>query len=276
MSLSGPISRIESTGNGLLKETTRLVQSNNRLHKSGLAVAEGIHLAQWVLTQSSLTVQALWLPDSMAINPQWQALADHLGSGERAIGHTYLLTDALYAKLSPMPSSPGPLIIFQVPPHEEMPDLSRDVVLLDGIQDPGNVGTILRNAAAAGVQQIALCENTAWPWQHKTLRAGMGAHSRLKFFTTQAVVQALQQHPGACVRTTTLAPGSRSLFHCDLRIPGVWVFGNEGAGVSNAWLELTTERINIDQTDWVESLNVASSSAICLFEQRRQRHNTTG
>jgi len=151
-------------------------------------------------------------------------------------------------------------------------DLNQDVVLLDGIQDPGNVGTLLRNCAAAGIQQVALSDHSAWVWSDKVLRAGMGAQFGLQLYAEEDLLKALSSAKSKIpVRVTSLHPKSVDLFNANLKTVGVWVFGSEGQGVSQAWLDRASEHIRIPQSKTIESLNVGSSSAVCLFEQFRQR-----
>ncbi|SDV47458.1 TrmH family RNA methyltransferase [Chitinasiproducens palmae] len=145
-----------------------------------------------------------------------------------------------------------------------------DVVVLDAVQDAGNVGAILRTAAAAGVRRVLLTPGCAYPWSSKVLRAGMGAHfalTELVETTPEAIVAGLA---GAAITVTTLQ-SSKPLHEVDLRPPLAWIFGNEGAGVSPFWRDKASLNLFIPQTDGVESLNVAAAAAVCLFEQRRQR-----
>ena len=150
-----------------------------------------------------------------------------------------------------------------------------DVVFLDGIQDPGNVGTLLRNCAAAGVHQVALSEHSAWVWSDKVLRAGMGAQFSLQLYSEHDLLVALGNQTKtslkAPIRVTSLHRKSIDLFDADLKACGIWVFGSEGQGASQAWLDRASQHIRIPQSQYIESLNVASSSAVSLFEQFRQR-----
>lgn len=145
-----------------------------------------------------------------------------------------------------------------------------DIIVLDRVQDPGNVGAILRTAAAAGVRTLLTTPGTAACWAPKVLRAGMGGHFVMDIVENVApdALQALVTH---LPLAGTVLQGGQSLYGTDLRSPLAWVFGNEGEGIAPAlqkWLGL---RLTIPQVAGVESLNVAASAAVCLFEQRRQR-----
>lgn len=264
---------IESPHNEALKAAKRKVSSTGTLRRNGQAAAEGLHLASWLAHQTELIIEEVWVPQGLLSHPEWPGIESGLARMENCT--VFHLPDALYKRLSDLHTPTGPLVLFKVPKPQKLIDLSQDVVVLDGIQDPGNVGTILRNCAAAGVKQVVLSEDSAWAWSEKVLRAGMGAHSRLALFDDEAMEQLSRQlEAGAAntpVRATLLNGQSKGLFEVDLRKAGVWVFGSEGQGVRAEWQTLANQAIKIPQTNWVESLNVATSSAICLFEQLRQR-----
>lgn len=270
MSYERNFTTIESAQNERLKAAIKLLSSNHALRQSGLAAAEGLHLAEILLHLPGVRVDSVWIPQSLLNKPEWltmSALSDVLEQGEV---RCMVLADALYAKLSKLKTPTGPLVFF-VPVNSNSPvDLKRDVVLLDGIQDPGNVGTLLRNCAAAGLNQVALSDHSAWVWSDKVLRAGMGAQFSLQLYSESDLLVAMGRTKPS-VRVTNLHPKSIDLFDIDLKPAGIWVFGSEGQGVSQPWLDRATHHIRIPQSEHIESLNVGSSSAVCLFEQFRQR-----
>jgi len=276
MSYERNFTHIESAQNERLKAATRLLASNNALRNSGLAAAEGLHLAEILLHLPGVNIESVWIPQSLLNKPEWltmSALSDVLENGET---RCLVLSDALYSKLSKLSTPTGPMIFFRPVNASAALELKHDIALLDGIQDPGNVGTLLRNCAAAGVQQVALSDHSAWVWSEKVLRAGMGAQFSLQLYTEADLLKALSSNKSAAkptvpVRVTSLHPKSVDLFNADLKPAGVWVFGSEVQGVSQAWLDRASEHIRIPQSQNIESLNVGSSSAVCLFEQFRQR-----
>ncbi|KYP12609.1 MAG: hypothetical protein A0129_01495 [Limnobacter sp. CACIAM 66H1] len=263
---------IESAQNERLKTAIKLLNSNHTLRNSGLAAAEGLHLAEILLHLPGVHIESVWIPQSLLNKPEWltmSALSDVLNNGEV---RCLVLSDALYSKLSKLSTPTGPMIFFKPVDASAAIDLNRDIALLDGIQDPGNVGTLLRNCAAAGVHQVALSNHSAWVWSDKVLRAGMGAQFGLQLYAEDDLLKALSAAAlKTPVRVTSLHPKSVDLFNANLRPAGVWVFGSEGQGVSQAWLDRASEHIRIPQSQTIESLNVGSSSAVCLFEQFRQR-----
>jgi RNA methyltransferase, TrmH family len=146
---------------------------------------------------------------------------------------------------------------------------TESVLLLDGLQDPGNLGSILRSAAAAGIVRVYCGPGTVFAWSPKVLRAGMGAHFLLSIIEDADLAAVIRAARAPVLATSSHA--TQSLYEQDLRKPVVWLFGNEGQGVSPALLSLASETIAIPQAQGIESLNVAASAAICFFEQVRQR-----
>jgi TrmH family RNA methyltransferase len=155
------------------------------------------------------------------------------------------------------------------PTPDTGPDADTDAVLLDGIQDPGNLGSILRSAAAAGVNQVLLSADCAQAWAPKTLRAGMGAHFRLALHENADLSTFLAAYRGRAILT---APTSKTdLYSLNLEGPLAWIFGSEGQGVRPSLIEAIERHVRIPMHREIESLNVAASAAICLFEMLRQR-----
>jgi RNA methyltransferase, TrmH family len=140
--------------------------------------------------------------------------------------------------------------------------------VLDRLQDAGNVGNILRTAAAFGFTQVAAIKGTVALWSPKVLRAGMGAHFGLR------LVEALTDDAVAALRMPLLATSShaaRATHEARLPWPCAWVLGHEGQGVSAALMARCAETLRIPQPGGEESLNVASAAAVCLYESARQR-----
>ncbi len=141
-------------------------------------------------------------------------------------------------------------------------------VLLEDVQDPGNLGSILRSAAAAGIGRIHLSPGCVDAWSPKVLRAGMGAHFHLSIHENSDLVAAARDFSGQVVATTLDA--EKTLFSLDLSGPTAFVIGNEGAGISAGLLEVSDSRVMIPMPGAAESLNAAAAAAICFFERVRQ------
>jgi len=146
---------------------------------------------------------------------------------------------------------------------------SRFALLLEDIQDPGNLGSMLRSAAAAGCDAIFLSTGCADAWSPRVLRAAMGGHFVLDIHERQDLPAVARAFPGALL-AASLQAGS-SLYDCDLRGNVAFLVGNEGAGLSASLLDTATQSIAIPMPGRVESLNAAAATAICLFEAVRQR-----
>ena len=144
-----------------------------------------------------------------------------------------------------------------------LPELKREgaAVFLEGIQDAGNVGAIIRSAAAFGVATVTLDRQCADPWSPKVLRAGMGGHFAVGLRQVDDLVAAVAGTRLIC----TVVHGGRPLREVELSGRVAWAFGAEGAGLSPALLARASERVTIPMAGG-ESLNVAAAAAICLYE----------
>ncbi|PWF25336.1 TrmH family RNA methyltransferase [Corticimicrobacter populi] len=182
--------------------------------------------------------------------------------------------DVLFSRLSEVESHQG-ILFVAARPVPALPDLvSENAVWLDRIQDPGNLGTLIRTAAAAGIRRLFLSRGTASAWSPKALRAGQGGHFVVTLHE-EIMPETLLPRLAVPLAATTLEQ-ARSLYDGALPQQCVWVFGNEGQGVDPALLQAAGLRIRIPhEQDRVESLNVAVAAALCLFEQRRQ-HGAVG
>ena len=218
-----------------------------------------------------------------------------LGSGPAQL----VLSDALYGGLSQLVQGPGLGLLAQLSPDRvEEPSsepavlpvmsgaqgidgshgLLPDVVLLDRVSDPGNLGGLLRSAAAAGCRQAWLLKGSAEAHSPKALRAGMGAQFGMAIREDLELDQlepAIRALAGRLV--LTVAPQVSGAVRLDRAAwlgdpsPLVWAFGQEGSGLSPDLLAWSQARpVTIDQADAVESLNVNAAAAVCLFERRRR------
>lgn len=184
-------------------------------------------------------------------------------------GRDTLLADALFDELAVVDTPSGIMAVVAQPAPAGVPDRDADAVLLDGVQDPGNVGSILRSAAAAGFRQVLLSADCAQAWSPRTLRAAMGAHFLLDIHEGADLGGFLATYRGQ--GAVTALDATVSLYDARLRGPTAWVFGSEGQGVRPALAEAASLRLRIPMPGATESLNVAAAAAVCLFETVRQR-----
>jgi TrmH family RNA methyltransferase len=178
-----------------------------------------------------------------------------------------LLDGELFDAIEQLPSSTGIMALVALP-ESVAPAREGCCLLLDGVQDPGNVGTILRTAAAAGVAQVWLTPGCADVWSPKVVRAGMGAHFLLPLLERIDAPSALAAFQGPLAITTLDA--TQSIYDTQLSGPLVLALGSEGAGVSEPLAALAGLRLRIPMAAGVESLNVSAAAAVCLFERLRQ------
>lgn len=240
-----------------------LAEDRRARRQAGATLIDGEHLLEAALaagvTPRRLVFSAGALEGHLAA---WRARLPEVPS--------LVLSDTLFASLSPVASPTGVLAEITIPKSDRLlaEDSATFVVLLEDVQDPGNLGALLRTAAAAGVEQAWLSTACADAWSPRCLRGGQGAHFRLAIRERADLPEVARCFPGV-IHAAVL--GARaSLFDLDLRGAVGFAFGNEGAGLSEA-LRAAASPFTIPMSDRVESLNVAAAAAICLFERVRQR-----
>lgn len=254
---------IESRDNPLVKTWRRWAHAQGRAGASVLL--EGTHVCESWLARFGAPDHALF-DASRLDDPRLAGLIAAVPV-DRAIA---IPTKVLH-ELGDAPSDQGVRFVVR-PPAPAVAHLTGSAVLLDRVQDPGNVGTILRSAAAAGVGLVCLSVGCAAAWSSKVLRSAQGAHFVLDIIEHADLI-GLTQAADVPLVATTLAQ-AEDLYSTRLPADVLWVFGHEGQGVSDALLEAADYRVRIDheRTD-VESLNVAMAATLCLFEHRRQRRH---
>lgn len=258
--------RIVSRDNPHYKALKKLLQSGRERRRTGLAVLDGMHLIDAYGRHCGSPIEIL-VSDSGTCR---QEIVSFLESSLVGAAIT-VLGDALFAELAVVETPSGIMAVVDRPrpPEGRGPDMLADTVVLDGIQDPGNVGSILRSAAAAGFRQVLLSADCAQAWAPKTLRAAMGAHFQLDVLEHGDLPAFLSAYRGQPVATLLDAP--TSLYSADLAGPVAWVFGSEGLGVRPSVAAMTRVQVRIPMPGPSESLNVAAAAAICLFETVRRR-----
>lgn len=178
------------------------------------------------------------------------------------------LVENLYTSLSVAEQAVGISFVVEYAPFVLSNHLTCNAVLLDRVQDPGNVGSILRSAVAAGITEVYAAVGTAQLWSPKVLRAGVGAHFSLRIFENVDLKEVILQSKIPVLATSSHA--SHTLYHTNLKREVAWLLGHEGQGVSEELMNLTSSQIAIPHLGDMESLNVAACAAICFFEQVRQ------
>ena len=180
------------------------------------------------------------------------------------------LDDALFAQLSELKTPNGLLALIGIPPAKVEIAHSQFLLQLEDIQDPGNLGSILRSAAAAGCDAVFLSQGCADAWSPKVLRSGMGGHFALSILESADLLKVAAEFSGKILAASLQA--EKSLYDCNLRGKLAFAIGNEGAGLSPGLQQAAQELFIIPMPGKVESLNAAAAAAVCLFEAMRQRH----
>ena len=248
---SSSVTAIHSRDNAFVKDLRRLAQDTTAYRKQGRVWLEGDHLCRAALARGLRASVAVF---SESFWPQAQV------EYARAATKFIVLADALFADVSGLESPAAMGFILDLPaPASLRPDAA--TLVLDRVQDAGNVGSILRSASAFGFRQVAAIKGSAALWSPKVLRAGMGAHFALD------LIEGLALDDLAALQVPLLVTSSHAgdfLHRAALPWPCAWVMGHEGQGVSPALEDRASLRIRIAQPGGEESLNVAAAAAICL------------
>lgn len=167
----------------------------------------------------------------------------------------------------------GMLAVFDYPRPQGQPTIHDDILILDRLQDPGNVGTLLRTSAALGIRWIIAMKNTVALWHPKVLRSAQGAHFQLSLQEDIAHDTLLDFHQRTLhQRPLMLADGKGTpATHCNLKTPLILVLGHEGQGIHAQFSALPHQRLAVPMTNGIESLNVAVAGSLLMYEQWRQR-----
>ncbi|TMS58788.1 RNA methyltransferase [Imbroritus primus] len=256
---------ITSRDNPLFKQFKALAGSTQQRRKAGHSLLDGVHLAQAYLAAGKVPVWCV-VSERHATRADVDAVLAQVPAQAVVV-----LSDALFGQLSTVVNGIDLLLVIDTPGGHLPARIDTDCVILDAIQDTGNVGSILRSAAAAGIRHAFLGTGCAFAWSPKTLRAAMGAHFNLNIVEHCTPEQLVQRLAVPVYGTSSHAQGT--LYELPLQAPSAWLMGNEGSGVTEAWQPLMTQAVRIPQPGGQESLNVAAAAAVCLFEMVRQRHH---
>jgi RNA methyltransferase, TrmH family len=181
------------------------------------------------------------------------------------------LAPEIFETISDTTTSQGMIAVLAIPKPEGSLEPSL-ILVLDRVRDPGNLGAILRSAAAAGVELVMLTRGSADPWSPKTLRAGMGAQFRVALKPGARWPEIAGYAAG---RQTWAADARGELVYdqVDWDQPSILIVGGETEGLSHEAADLATGRLAIPMSNEVESLNAAMAATVLLFEAARQRRS---
>jgi RNA methyltransferase, TrmH family len=261
----GGLKRVESRDNARVKALVKLSASAAERRRTGTTLIEGERLIR-AYRDSGRTAEMIAVGESAYA--RMRELVDAAPAKAKL-----LLADRLVEKISQVVTASGVVAVVKAPEPPEVPAQLGNSVLLENLQDPGNLGSILRTAAAAGIKHVFLSPGSVFAWSPKVVRAAMGAHFSLAIYEDADLADVATRCRGRVVATEPRAKAS--LYETKLDGDVAWLFGNEAAGLSEAARGIATDWVCIPMPGKSESLNVAAAAAICLFEQVRQRERTT-
>ena len=242
---------VTSRDNTLFKDLRKLAHDNVAYRKAGQIWVEGDHLCSAALLRGKSPKLAIFSEENWP--PEHAQYA-------QAAPKTIVISAPLYRDLSSLESPSGMAFVLDLPSDVPcLPDVA--TVMLDRVQDAGNVGSILRSAAAFGFKQVLAMKGTAALWSPKVLRAGMGAHFGLHLRESLDASAVRSLTLPICVTSSHMGELIQNL---DIPQPCAWAFGHEGQGVCPELMALAAINVRIGQPGGEESLNVAAAAAICL------------
>ena len=250
---------IVSRDNPIFKYQKKLADSARERRAEGKTLLDGVHLIESYCAAFG-DPELVIIPEGKSSLEATQ-LMQHLEHVS-----TIMFPTLMFAELTPVSSSTGILAVIKTP--QIMPPIEvKFALMLEDIQDPGNLGSMIRTALGAGVQAIYLSKGCTDAWSPKALRGGQGAQFYVPIIEGVDIVSAMQDFAGNTYATTMQG---ESLYAQDLTQPSAFVIGNEGAGLSSKAIQVANHQISIPMNKNLESLNAASAVAVCLFERARQ------
>ncbi len=250
---------IISRDNPVFKYLSKLADSARERRAEGKTLLDGVHLIESYCAAFG-EPELIIIPEgksSVEANALMQQL-EHV--------NTMMLPTLMFAELTPVASSTGILALIKTP-QIAPPSTINFALMLEDIQDPGNLGSMLRTALGAGVEAVYLSKGCTDAWSPKALRGGQGAQFQLAIIEGANLLESISNFNGNTYATVL---DGASLYAQDLSQASAFIIGNEGAGLSAKVLTAVSHQISIPMQAGLESLNAAAAAAICLFERRRQ------
>jgi TrmH family RNA methyltransferase len=250
---------ITSRDNIVFKHLKKLAENKRARVKEGKTLLDGVHLIDGYY-QAYGEPELLIIPEGKST----QEATDMMQQLDDV--DTIMFPTLMFAELTPVSSSTGILAMVTMP-KMAMPNTVNFALMLEDIQDPGNLGSMLRTALGAGVDVVYLSKGCADAWSPKCLRGGQGAQFYLPIVEGVDMVETIKTFSGESFATTL---EGEALYDHDFTNPTAFIIGNEGAGLSADAISAATHQISIPMHASLESLNAAAATAICLFERTRQ------
>lgn len=259
---------ITSTANRQVKYVNALQKKSRLRREEGLFVAEGLRMCGEIPPER---IHTLYISESFRRSPHWGKLTERVGQVE-------VVTDTVFEALSDTRTPQGVLALVRQSHYtlgqvtEKKKDVPPHLMVLEQIQDPGNLGTILRAGEGAGVTGILMDEGTVDIYSPKVVRSTMGSLLRVPFVRVENLGQALDELKGRGIRLYAAhLQGSRDYDKEDYRGATAFLIGNEAGGLRPETAGRADARIRIPMMGQVESLNAAVAASVLMFEAARQR-----
>jgi TrmH family RNA methyltransferase len=255
---------ITSRENPVFKQLKRLAENARDRKQDAKTLLDGVHLIESYLQAFDEPEQAGL---ELIIIPEGKSSLEATNLMQRLQDvRTVMFPTLMFAELTPVVSSTGILAMVKIPQILPLHEVTF-ALFLEDIQDPGNLGSILRTALGAGVGAVYCSKGCTDAWSPKCLRGGQGAQFFLPIIENADILEAMTNFSGEVYATTL---HGESLYVQDLAKPTAFVIGNEGSGLSRTTIQAASKSISIPMNPQLESLNAAAAAAICLFERSRQ------
>lgn len=252
---------LSSRANPKVRAWKNLQRDARERHRERRALLEGVHVITTYLDRVGAPRELIVSQEALA-NAEISALAGRIA--RRPI----VVSNAVFAAFADTETPVGVAAEIDLPDGNADLSHSSHCVLIEAVQDAGNLGAILRSAAAFGVDSVVVGPGSADPWSPKVLRAASGGHFFMRVAEAKDLAQAMSGFTG--LKVCTVPRSGKTLSRVDLAVPVAWIFGSEGAGVTAPLRARADVRAYIPMRGGTESLNVAAAAAICFYERTRQ------
>ncbi len=256
--------QISSAHNPSLKLARKLLKSQRERRRAGKILLDGVHLFESYSQKFGLAGAVILVKSSNAASAEIAALLASLPADTRVLD----VPDAMFQEISPVETPTGIIALAERPVVADNGGAKQFWLALDNVQDPGNLGSILRTAAATQVDHVLLSSSCADAWSPKCLRGGMGAQFVLPITEQVNLPEALNQFQGS--RIATSSHSGQSLIETQLSAPVVVIIGGEGAGLPAELIASADLTMRIPVKNGIESLNVGAAVAMICYEYLRQ------
>lgn len=251
---------IMSLNNPQVKDWRKL-QNRKQRTKQNAYLVEGFHLIEEAMNHAQSLIQKIIIREDLLEERTTQEIVEQF-----ELDQLVVVTKEIADSIATTETNQGIFAELTLPAHQAIEEIRAPFLLLDAVQDPGNVGTMIRTADAAGFQGVILGKGTVDLYNDKTLRAAQGSHFHLDVYSMDlAEIIPIFKEQGYPIFGTTLNQEAKSYKEVQVDQPFALVVGNEGAGVSEEIIQMVDQNIYIPMTGQTESLNVAIAASILMF-----------